>query len=562
MGIPKHSSNQLRIEMKSQSCVVTQERRCANYKPNIWSYDFIQSLTSDFEGATYIERAKKLKDEFVIILNRVPVLFKPLMVETIVKLGLSNVLHKEINDILHTIVSNLHNDDVGFKEDLLSAALCFRLLRQHGYNASQDFIGEMGLDDLKDRPGSTIDLRGVLELYEASHLATNNEETMLKAKAYSYKYLMDHYFDMDANLAKQVAYASEFPSHRKVLWFNVRQQISTYKLEDDKNQILLDLAKLNFNIVQAMHLNDLKEMSQWWKKLGLIENVGFARDRLMESFLWTVGVAYEPQHALLRKCLTKVVMFVLVLDDMYDIYGSLDELECFTRTMERWDYQEIDQLPECMKICFKALVTTTNEIVDDIEKENGWNNILPFLKIAWVDFCEGMLQEARWYKKRYTPTLQDYLSSAWITSSGPLLSVIAFLCTAHGKSEELKNKWEDSHDLIYHTSIIIRLLNDQGTSAAELERGDAHSSIMCYMAEASVTEDIARKHMKAKITSAWSKINMELLTASKEQQKFVECVINMARVCHFIYQSGDGFSVQDGATKNKVKRLFFEPLEL
>lgn len=82
------------------------------------------------------------------------------------------------------------------------------------------------------------------------------------------------------------------------------------------------------------------------------------------------------------------------------------------------------------------------------------------------------------------------------------------------------------------------------------------------MEEASVTEAIAREHMKDIIDSAWSKINMELLNAKTEQQTFVNLVINTARVCHFIYQKGDGFSVQDGDTKKKIKRLLIEPIKL
>lgn len=335
--------NQPNHEMKSDSCGITHERRSANYKPNIWSYDFVQSLTSEFTERKYRERAEKLKVQVMHMLSEAPELSKPHIVETIRKLGLSNALHMEIMDTLDSMVSNLNNNNNNacFEQNILGTSLSFRLLRQHGYNVSQemfvDFISEV--DFFKENSSSKFDIRGILELYEACYLAVDGEELMEKAKAFSQKYLTDNYFDMDVNLAKQVAFASEIPCHRKVLWFDVTRQIRVYELKDNKNLILLELAKLNFNIVQAMHLEDLKEMSRWWKNLGLIENISFTRDRLVESFLWTVGVACEPQHSLLRKCLTKVVTFVLVLDDAYDIYGSLEELECFTRIVERLVYK-------------------------------------------------------------------------------------------------------------------------------------------------------------------------------------------------------------------------------
>lgn len=63
--------------------------------------------------------------------------------------------------------------------------------------------------------------------------------------------------------------------------------------------------------------------------------LNFARDRLVESFLWSVGLSYEPEYELCREWLTKVMNFVLIIDDIYDVYGSLEELEIFTDAVER-----------------------------------------------------------------------------------------------------------------------------------------------------------------------------------------------------------------------------------
>lgn len=68
----------------------------------------------------------------------------------------------------------------------------------------------------------------------------------------------------------------------------------------------------------------------------MIENLNFSRDRLVESYMCAVGLAYEPKHSCFRKWLTKVVIFILVIDDIYDIYGSLEELQQFTNAVERF----------------------------------------------------------------------------------------------------------------------------------------------------------------------------------------------------------------------------------
>ena len=61
----------------------------------------------------------------------------------------------------------------------------------------------------------------------------------------------------------------------------------------------------------------------------------FARDRLMENFLWTVGEIFEPQYGYYRRMSTKVNTLITIIDDVYDVYGTLDELELFTDAVDR-----------------------------------------------------------------------------------------------------------------------------------------------------------------------------------------------------------------------------------
>ena len=63
--------------------------------------------------------------------------------------------------------------------------------------------------------------------------------------------------------------------------------------------------------------------------------MNFARDRLMENFLWTVGMIFEPQDGYCRRMSTKVITFINIIDDIYDVYGTLDELELFTDAVDR-----------------------------------------------------------------------------------------------------------------------------------------------------------------------------------------------------------------------------------
>ena len=74
---------------------------------------------------------------------------------------------------------------------------------------------------------------------------------------------------------------------------------------------------------------------RWWRNLGLAESLSFTRNRIVESYLWAVGVAFEPRNGSLRKWLAKVTKMIIIIDDIYDVYGSLEELEHFTAAVNR-----------------------------------------------------------------------------------------------------------------------------------------------------------------------------------------------------------------------------------
>lgn len=93
---------------------------------------------------------------------------------------------------------------------------------------------------------------------------------------------------------------------------------------------------------------------------------------------------------------------------------------------------------------------------------------------------------------------------------------------------------------------------------AEIERGDAPTSIICYMRKAFVSEEVARKKIADMITNTWKKINNVCMS----QDPSIKCISNMARVAHFIYLKGDGFGIQDQETREQVLTLLVDPLPL
>ncbi|KAK9267090.1 hypothetical protein L1049_009508 [Liquidambar formosana] len=127
-------------QMKAEASDMMHQRRSANYKPTIWKFDFLQSLTSQYDGEEYKMQAEKLKENVNCMFDvSVDQLAKLELIDSIRKLGLANLFKEEIEEALHRIASVKNKKAFIVEEDLHATALRFRILRQHGYKVSQAY---------------------------------------------------------------------------------------------------------------------------------------------------------------------------------------------------------------------------------------------------------------------------------------------------------------------------------------------------------------------------------------------------------------------------------------
>lgn len=106
--------------------------------------------------------------------------------------------------------------------------------------------------------------------------------------------------------------------------------------------------------------------------------------------------------------------------------------------------------------------------INSVSIENFSMKLVQYVVMQWADFCKALYVEANWYNKGYTPTLKEYLNNAWISSGGTVLTVHSiFSILINTPTEEMmiiQNILNKFQDLVYNSSIIIRICNDLGTS--------------------------------------------------------------------------------------------------
>jgi len=60
---------------------------------------------------------------------------------------------------------------------------------------------------------------------------------------------------------------------------------------------------------------------RWWRDLYRCVGLNYARDRLVEGYIWCYAVYHEKEFALSRIFLTKQLMLISLMDDTYDAHA-------------------------------------------------------------------------------------------------------------------------------------------------------------------------------------------------------------------------------------------------
>nr|CAB3451642.1 unnamed protein product [Digitaria exilis] len=381
-------------------------------------------------------------------------------------------------------------------------------------------------------------------LYEASYLAFPGETVLDEARALAVQSLPAAYVQQQLPL--------HWTAPRlQAMWSLTKQQ----QAGDYETQIVRELARTDFNLVQSLHRRELAEVTRWWKHTGLQLQGEFARDRVVECFFCAACIAPEPELVDGREVLAKAGALIVHLDDIYDVYGTPEEVQAFTDAIAAWDCASSVELPEYMKVMYKAIWETSTTAADRVLRKQGYN-VLPLYKKAWHELCKAFLTEARWHRQGYMPSLGEYLANGWVTSTGPLLLLHAL--PAAGAATGAPPR------LVELASTIFRLCNDGASHQAESARGDAPSSIACCMAEAwCAGEGQARATVQGLIADTWKALNKEASSVAAQSMPVAmaaDLCLNLARIIHCIYQDGDGITSPTHRMKHMVKDLLFNPI--
>ncbi|XP_022143532.1 (-)-germacrene D synthase-like isoform X2 [Momordica charantia] len=237
-------------------------RRSANFEPSLWGDYFLSYPINTVLDDMVRKQLEEQREEVRRMLEAAEKCSEKLsLIDSIQRLGLSYHFEGEINEILEHMQNDSCNLDDD--EDIYIVALRFRLLRQQGYSVSCEIFNRFTNENGDFKESMVKDQRGILSLYQASHLGMNGENILDKALAFTTTHLQAIAMDASSPFAEEAKYSLKWPIYKAVPRFTARNHISLYDKDPLKNNVLLSFAKLDFNALQKLYKKELAEVSRW-----------------------------------------------------------------------------------------------------------------------------------------------------------------------------------------------------------------------------------------------------------------------------------------------------------
>ncbi|KAM3282962.1 hypothetical protein P3S67_026607 [Capsicum chacoense] len=540
-------------------------RPVANFSPSLWGDMFLSFSIDNHVEQKYAEEIEVLKEQTrsMLLATGRKLEEKLNLIDVIERLGIAYHFEKEIDEILEQIYKENSNFEGGdYNDDLCTCALQFRLLRQHGYNISLKIFNKFLDENGKLKESLASDVLGLLSLYEASHVRTHGEDILEDALAFSTTHLESATPHLNSPLKEQVTHALEQSLHKGIPRIEIQFFISSiYDKQAIKNDVLLRFAKLDYNMLQMLHKQELAEVSRWWKDLNFVNTLPYARDRVVECYFWALGVYYEPQYSQARVMLVKTIAMISIVDDTYDAYGTVEELATYTDVIQRWDIKEIDSLPDYMKISYKALL----DLYKDYEKEmsrDGRSHVVYYAKERLKELVKSYNIEAKWFIEGHMPPASEYLRNAFVTTTYYYLATTSYLGMKYAKEEEFE--WLSKNPKILEGCVTIcRVIDDIATYEVEKSRGQLSTGIECYMRDYSVSTKEAMAKFQEMGESGWKDINEGMLRPTPIPMEFLSRILNLARLVDVTYKHNeDGYTHPEKVIKPHISAMVVDSFKI
>ncbi|PWA42523.1 R-linalool synthase QH5, chloroplastic [Artemisia annua] len=245
-------------------------RRSTNYEPSSWSFDHIQSL-SRLSEETMIRKAGNLLRtlELVDELQRLGMSYlfeEEIIVQQISPLARGNAYKRIYSTKTTGITVDVTESHVRRSTNYEPSSWSFdhiqslsRLSEEMMMRKAGNLLRTLELVDELQRLGMSY----LFEEEITSYHSFEDESILDDARDITTKYLKESLEKIDGSILSLVSHALEQPLHWRVPRVESKWFIEAYGKRGGASPILIELAKLDFDMVQVIHLEDSKHASRY-----------------------------------------------------------------------------------------------------------------------------------------------------------------------------------------------------------------------------------------------------------------------------------------------------------
>ncbi|KAI3824651.1 hypothetical protein L1987_06118 [Smallanthus sonchifolius] len=554
-------------------------RNTMTFEASIWGDQF---LTYDEKEDFVVEKqlVEELKGEVrkgLMIRASEPVQHGKLIkvVDAIQRLGLAYHFDGEIEEALQHIYAT-YGDNWIDNENLESSSLWFRLLRQQGFNVSSG-IFKNHMDEKGDFKETLCDdVQGMLALYEAAYMRVEGEQVLDEAFEFTKTHLAVIAKDpsCDSLSRNEIQQALNLPLQKRLPRLEAVRYIPIYQQQPTHNELLLKLAKLDFNILQSMHKKELSQICKWSISCldMLPEYMKFIYQQLvnahkhMEESLEKEGKAYQIHHV---KEKAKEYTRSLLLEAKWLKDGHIPTLEEYLTN----SLVTIGQPLLISRSYFGRDNMVTNEtftwlatypplvkasslilrLMDDIvthEEEQERGHVPSCIECYRKETGASEEEACEFFSKQVEDAWKVINRESLRPTDVPFLLVMPAINSARVAHALYKD-----HDGYGHAEE--EVINYIKLLFEEQERGHVPSCIECYRKETGASEEEACEFFSKQVEDVWKVINRESLKPTDVPFLLLMPAINFAHVAHALYKDHDGYGHAEEEVINYINLLSF-----
>ncbi|XP_031399377.1 (-)-kolavenyl diphosphate synthase TPS28, chloroplastic isoform X2 [Punica granatum] len=390
------------------------------------------------------------------------------VVDRLQRLGISRYFHEEIKEYMNYVHRYWTDKGICWARnspisDLDDTAMGFRLLRLHGHQVSanvfeifkngskfETFVGQ-----------STEAVTGMFNLYRASHVQFPGETILDDAKEYAINFLtqkraanqlLDKWI-ITKDLSGEVGCALDIPWYASLRRLETRFYIGQYGGDDDvwigktlyrmlkvNNDVYLELAKLDYNECQALHLSEWDSIQRWYLE-SEIGDFRINTEALLFAYFVAAASIFEPERAGERLAWAKALILVETVDSFFspESASSRHQRRAFVR-----EFQSISRARDYINRrrgvpnraghgLIGTLLGTLNQLSLDVLVGHGRDIYSP-LHDAWEKWLMGWGEEGDKYKGLAELLVQTISLGGGRCSPEELLSL-----QSYGRLSDLSN---------------------------------------------------------------------------------------------------------------------------